>query len=215
MFKATLNNIYVKVKTKYHRQFSEMFKRSALQNGATIDQTDYVNIIGEVVSVPTSISMKREYRGFSVRDVRVGDIAIFSYEVISEMVQKGEMDDPIYKNLVFYKGEEYFAVDVTRLFAVIRDGVILMQNGYVMLEQMSKPPLILMSQNTKKMNAAASGVVTNIGKNQFGVEQFDKVFYSPNKIQAYEINEKKFGIIRMRDVLGKEIPTYKEIPHFN
>jgi co-chaperonin GroES (HSP10) len=215
MFQAGFNNVFVKVKTKYIGNFTEVMRMSAIQQGATIEPMDYCNIIGEVVSIPIGITNKRDHKGYSVSDVQVGDMAIFSYQVIGTTVQKEPKADPIFKNSVWYKGEEYWAVDITNLFATIRNGQIRMQNGYVMLEQMAKPSVIILSQETAKLNSAATAIVSNIAKNWLVVEQFDRVYYNPNKIQLYQINGKPFGIIRQKDILGKEIPSYKEIAALN
>lgn len=216
MFQSPINNVIVKVQTKYIRNFTSLLKIAAIQQGTSIEPMDYVNIIGEVVSVPKVISHnKREYKGFSAHDIQVGDTAIFSYKVIGTTVQKEPDAEPIFKNLINYRDKEYWAVDIIELFAVVRDNQIRMQNGYVMLEEMAKPSMILLHNDTKRLNTTATAIVSNIAKNWLGVQQFDRVYYNPNKIQLYQINGKPFGIIREKDILGREIPTYKEIALLN
>ena len=213
MFRSPINNVIVSVTTKYIRNFSDILKMSAIQDGSTIEPMDYVNIIGEVVSVPKIVSYKRDYKGFSTEDIKVGDKAIFSYMVIGTTVQKEPDAEPIFKNLINYRDKEYWAVDIRELFAVIRDGVIRMQNGYIMVEEMKKSPIIYLMQDTKKANNTASAVVSHSRSN--GIAPLDRIYFNPNKIQIYQINGKPFGIVREKDVLGKEILSYKEIASLN
>jgi len=215
MFQPAFNNVIVKVKTKYISNMTDLLKVSAIQHGSTIDPADFVNIVGEIVSVPKAISDKNEYKGFSTDDIYEGDTAIFSYQVIATRIQRPHNQDPIFKNLIYYKGQEYFSVNITQLFAVIRAGEIRMQNRYVMLEQLEKPRIIILDAKTKKLNSAASAVVSNIENNTFQIKEGDKVYFAPNKIQLYQIAGKPFGIIKQKDILGIEIPEYKEIAMLN
>jgi len=90
-----------------------------------------------------------------------------------------------------------------------------MQNGYVMVENMETAKIIILDAKTKKSNAAATAVVSNVQKNSFELQPMDKIYFAPNKIQLYQIAGKPFGIVRGKDILGKEIPTYKEISTLN
>jgi len=215
MLQSPTNQVLIKVKTKYIANMTDLLKVSAIQNGSTIDPSDYVNIIGEVVSVPIAISDTKDYKGFSTHDIYEGDTAIFSYQVISSRIQRSHNRDPIFKNLITYKGEEFFSVNITYLFAVIRGGEIRMQNGYVMVEQMEAPKIIILDAKTKKSNAASTAVISNISKNNHSLKPMDRVYFAPNKIQLYQIGGKPFGIVKEKDILGKEIPTYQEIALLN
>lgn len=215
MFQSPVNKVIVSVTTKYIKNFTSVLRMSAIQQGSTIDPSDYVQIVGRVESVPKSISTdRREYVGFTQKGIRVGDTAIFSYSVIATTVQTEPEAEPIFKNLIWYKGQEYFAVNITELFAVIRDGEILMQNGFVMLENLEKPPIIILSQKDKRLTSAASAIVSNVGKMRH-VERGDRVYFNPTRLQNYQINGKPFGIIREKDILGKNVSRYEEIATLN
>jgi hypothetical protein len=118
MFKAPINNLVVTVETKYVKNFTSILRMAAIQNGSSVDPSDYVNIMGKVVSVPKAISDRREYAGFSAHDILPGDTAIFSHEVIYSFSQVEPDAEPIYKNSVWYNGTEYF-VAVTKKGAIV------------------------------------------------------------------------------------------------
>ena len=160
MIQSPENNVIVKVKTKYIGNISKILQLSSIQNGASVDSVDLVNIIGEVVSLPRTISNKIGYKGFSTKDINIGDTAIFSYSIIHDFVIPSEDADPIYRNRMFYKGEEYFLADITKIFGVIRDGEIKMINGYVMASTFSESVLVLPSA-LKKLKKAAETEATD------------------------------------------------------
>lgn len=204
MFQSSLNNVIVKIKTKYIRNISEILRVAAIQNNSTVQQADLVNIMGDVVSVPCEISTwRREYKDYSVRDVKVGDKAIFSHDVIYNFSPNETEEQPIYRNSFWYKDAEYWSCNIMNLYAVIRDGEIRMQNGYVMLVNMDKPSNLYVPQSTKKMLKSASAVVSNIQMNP-DIKKGDTVFFNPNKVRLYQIDGKPFGIIKRSQLLGRE-----------
>lgn len=209
MIRPPFNNIVVKVKHKFTQSASAIAKSASIQQGATVHLEDFVNITGEVVSLPKAISDKREYKDFTTKDIRIGDTAIFSYSVICDFLEQGEGVEPKYKNSFFYDGQEYFNCDIRKLFAVIRDGEIRMQNGYVMVSMMDKLPTIILPAGFKKRLQCLSAEVLAIGE-PFGnmkslkCQQGDRVWFSPNVAQSYKINDKPFWIISQRHILGVE-----------
>lgn len=220
MIKAPLNSIIVKVKTKYIGNMTDIMRLAHIQNNSSIQPANLVNIMGEVVSLPMSICDKREYDGFSIKDIQVGDMAIFSYLVIFNFCITKPEEDPIFKNRIWLKGEEYFLCDVRNLFATIRDTKIRMQNGYVMVEELEAPSKIILPQHIKKKLLAATGIISHIGKNLENKERIeaevgDRVYFNPNKIQNYQISGKPFGILRQSDILGRKVLTYQEIAALN
>jgi len=191
-------------------------KMAAIQNNTSIEPADMANIVGEVVSAPKSISNKREYKGFSANDIQKGDTVILSHLVIFDFELTDASGEPVFKNMLFYKAKEFFVANISHIFAVIRDGKVRMQNGYVMVEDMEKPPLIILSQFTRRSISCASARIAHIGKplthqKRIDTEFGDIVYYNPNKIQLYQVNGKPFGILRQQDILGKKIPAYDEL----
>lgn len=210
MVQSPLNNVVVKIKHKFTEGITGVAKLAAIQNLSSINIEDYVTITGDVVSPPLEISKRREYAGYGCSDIKPGDTAIFSYSVVSDMVQDSPETPPKFKNSFWYNGAEYFNCDILRLFAVIRDGEIRMQNGYVMLSEIEKPALIFLPNNLKKTVGVSSGVVSAIGDPLNGCKKVsskvgDTVFFNPNVVQSYKINGKPFYIIPQHHILGTSV----------
>lgn len=200
------NKVMVKIKSKYIKDFDKITKMSAIQNAATVHLEDLVNITGEVVSLPVSIKKDRVYEGFSTKDIQVGDTAIFSFSIVYDFIQK-EPDDPlIYKNRISYHGEEYWQADIRKIFGVIRNGEIIMINGYVMAGLFDEDKIYIANASSRAKNCKSSQVI-HIGNNKEGqskipVHSGDTIFYNPLKPQKYQINNKPFIILQQNQVLG-------------
>ena len=212
MIQSPNNKIIVHPKTRYIKHISDLMKRSSIQNGASVDPTDVVNIVGEIISLPLTVSETPDYTGYSTEDLKVGDIAIFSYKVIYDLIIKQEDGEPVYRNLMQYQGKEYFLCDIRNLFGVIRDGEIIMVNGYVMLSEYEKNKIIV-APGIKSAKKAKSSNIMHIGQNRkhlvpIQANDGDLVYYNPDKAQHYEINEKKFIILQQDKIFGKEIKDY-------
>lgn len=210
MIQAPFNNLLVTIETKYIENFTNMLKAAAINHGSQINPADYVQIIGTIESLPQEICNRREYKGYTLDNIKVGDKAIFRYDVVFDFLEQ-EDGSAKFKNMFWYKGKEYWTVDIQKLFAVIRGNQIIMVNGYCMLEDMTKPPLILLPQHMKRMATAAKAILTHIGNPMRNVEHIkaeegDTVFYNPFLVQQYKIKDKEFGIIPQHHILGIEIP---------
>ncbi len=215
MIASPQNNVIVTIPEKYIANLSNMIRMANLNYGSQINPADFVNIIGEVVSVPKLISKRHDYIGFTAKDIRKGDKAIFSYAVIFTFTEK-EDNTATYRNMFWYKGLEYWQVDIQNLYAVIRNGKIIMVNGYCMVEEMSEPSMIVLPASMQKLIRASTATLTQIGNNLEGVPKIeaqvgDIVHYNPAKLVKYEIKGKTFGILRQKDICGVEIGDYKNI----
>lgn len=209
MIQAPINKVIVHPKTRYIRHISDLMKRSSIQNGASVDPADVVNIVGEIVSIPQQITKDIQYEGYSTDDLQIGDIAIFSFKVIYDLVIKQENGEPIYRNLVKYNGKEYFSCDIRNLFGVIRGEEIIMVNGYVMLEEFDQDKIII-AQTIKKTKRAKSSCIMHIGNNRqhlpnIQAKEGELAYFNSDKVQHYEINGKKFVILQQDKILGKKI----------
>lgn len=216
MLQCPLNNVVVQVDTKYHKNFNNMIKRANLNPGSQINPADYVQIIGKVVSVPLAITKRFDYKGFTTTDIYPDDTAIFRYDVIYDFLENPDGGEPKYRNLVWFKGQEYFMADIQKVFGVIRAGEIIMVNGYCLVENMSEASSIILPQHLKNVIHVGSATLTHIGRNLRGQKTIlaqpgDTVYYNPNIIQRYEINEKKFGVITQKQVLGRKVGSYADI----
>jgi co-chaperonin GroES (HSP10) len=209
MIVSPANKLIVYPKTKYTKNITDLMKRSAIQNGASVDPTDIVSITGEIISIPKQISNTKDYKGFTIDNLKVGDIAIFSYRVIYDLIIKQENGLPVYRNLLTYEGKEYFICDIRNLFGFIRDGEIFMVNGFVMLTEFEEKKIIVPPALKKVKNATCSNII-HIGKNKSNLPDInaksgDLVYYDSNKAQHNRIGDKKFIILQQNRILGKEI----------
>jgi co-chaperonin GroES (HSP10) len=208
MIQAPANKIIVYPKTKYTKNITDLMKRAAIQNGATVDPSEIVNIVGEIVSVPLQISETKDYEGYTLNNIRVGDTAIFSYKVIYDLFMKTENADPIYRNRIWYQDKELFTCDIRNLFGIIREGEITMVNGYVMLTEHEKQHII-MPIALKKQKSATKSQIMHIGDSKtsqtpINAKEGDYVYYNSQKAAHYQINDKKFIILQQDRIFGKD-----------
>lgn len=208
MLKAPINKVVLKFKTKYIKYISDTMRRASIQQNASVDPVDLVNIVGEVVGLPAHITTDiHEYEGYSAKDIKIGDTAIVSYQVIYSFHQTEPDEEPKYKNQVMIGAEEYFMCGIKNVYAVIRNDEVIMVNGNCMIEDIVPPSLLKLPQYlTKKLNVS-SGVLTGINNNlehlpKINADKGNTVYFNFNKLQQYEINEKKFGIIKQSEILG-------------
>jgi co-chaperonin GroES (HSP10) len=206
------NNIIVTIDTRYIADLYNMIRLAALNPGSQINPADYVQIIGKVVSVPKSICGRQDYKGYSAYNIKEGDMAIFSYKVVFTFDEDGD-GGAAHRNAFMHKGKEYWKVDVQELFGVIRDGQIIMQNGYCMVQDMTAPPVLIMPVHTKRMPNCCSATLTHVGENlttapRIHAKSGDTVYYNPAKLQPYKINGKPFGILRQKDILAFSVAKY-------
>lgn len=208
MVNSVFNNILVSVGTKYISNISSIMRVAALENFSSVDPSDLVNIYGTVVSVPKRLDNRKEYECFSLDDIRVGDVAIFSYLVISErIVPEDEKADLIYTNRIWHQGKEYFAVDIKHLFGIIRDGEIIMKNGYVMTSDFEESKIVV-PVHMRRLKKAVKSQLQHIGEPRpneptldlYGGEQ---IYFNPLIAQKYQVNGKKFCIVQQKKLLGK------------
>jgi co-chaperonin GroES (HSP10) len=209
-FRAPTNKIVVAVRQKFLRGITNVVRAANLTESNQINPLDWVNLQGEVVSLPTQITThKRGYEGFSLRDIQIGDILIFGYDIIGSYYPPDGSGEVKHKNEVFYKGKTYFVADITRCFARIRGGEMKMLNGYLMVAPPVESKLIL-PQHLKRIRSAAESEVYCVGSPKdgeidSGIKVGDVVYYNPLTVEHYTISEKKFCILESGKVLGRKV----------
>ena len=216
MIQAGENNIFLKLKSKHNKYISTLLKRAAIEHGSSVDPSDYVQNVGEVISIPKRISNLPWLKGFTTKDIKVGDTAILRYDVVLDMVDVSDKEDnePVYRNRVWYKAEEYFAASIEKIFGVIRDGEIKMINGYVMTSDFVMSKLIIPIHMTNEVKGATKAEVISIGSPKEGqkkikVKKGDTVYFNPDIAQHYKFQtasgQKNFCILTQDKILGKVI----------
>lgn len=206
MITAPVNNVIVLPETKYISNISSLVKLAALQNVTSVHAEDMVNIMGEVISVPKSLGDEIDLGGFTTDDIKVGDIAIFSFQVICDLMQREHEGELVYRNRLWYQDKEYFLAHIRNIYGVIRGEEIIMVNGYVMTE--SFPENVIYTPATqKKERGTVKAKVMHIGKPikgncQLGVKSGNDIYFNPMIAQKYQINNKSFCIIQQGQILG-------------
>ena len=207
MLKAPPNKIVVKVPHKYIRSITGLLKRASIENASTVDPSDFVNIFGDVVAVPNKCFDRPGLEGYSAEGVEVVDRIMFSYRVIHDVKQLRPEADPAHVNCVFWNGEEYFYVDTSNLYAVIKDGQVYMKNGYVMLRKYVDN-LIMLSNKDKKLRGVVESEILAIGEPRKHMKKIqaqieDTAMYSPFVPVKYEVWENKpFVIVPQHKILA-------------
>lgn len=213
MFRSPLNRLIISIDNKYVSHLQNAIRRANINPGTQINPANYVTVIGKVESVPLEIVNQRGYWGYSLKDIQVGDTAIFRYDVVWNFIEHKEQGTAEFRNLIFYNGKQFWKADILQIFAVIRNDSIKMVNGFIMVEHMApKSPIVMLRQN-KKDTVATSAILTQIGNNLTTLKRIDAfpgdtIYYNPNILQEYEIKGKKIGFLRQSDVLGKKIGSY-------
>lgn len=210
MIQSPENKVIVSVPTRYIKNMTDLLKRSAIQNNSSVDQTDFVQITGTVVSVPKRISKTRDYEGFTAKHIEPGDMVVFDYSVIYDQIIKKENEDPVYKNLIMFRAKEYWMADITRIFAVIRNEQIIMINGYVMATPYVESKIIVPAF-MKQEKGYVSSEVMYVGHPKenttpININPQDTIYYNPFIAQKYQINNKPFVILQQHQILGKSSP---------
>jgi len=204
---TTSNNVLVKVQTKMIKHFGKIMAIAAANN-LPANPADCVSITGEVVAIPKKITQDHWHTGFTTDDIKVGDTAIFSHQVINDLDDTYK-DIPVYKNRIEIKAEEYFLADIPHIFGVIRNGEIIMVNGWVMLTTFTESKIVL-PQSMKRLRHATKAEIMHIGKPRtnmtpINAKQGDTVYFNPFIAQKYEINDKPFTILPQEKILGKDV----------
>lgn len=211
MFQAPLNNVVLSIYPKYVGNYSNIIKAANLNPGTQLNPADLVNIVGTVVSVPKGISQgKFNQNGFNLKDIEVGDAVIMRYDVVFDLVEDAESEVPLYRNMVWYKGKEFWLARIDKVHAVIKKETqsIKMLNGYCMLEDVEEEARIFMPQTQKRISRAKEATLAQIGNTKDGhqrIEAFagDRVLVHPYRMQHYKIGEKKFAITSQEHIFGR------------
>lgn len=204
MIQSVENKVIVKVKSKYIEQFGSLTKIAAIQQNTSVHLEDLVNIRGEVVSLPRVVNKP----GFSTEGINIGDTVLFAFNVIYDFILKDKdaYQEPIYRNMVSFRGAEYWLADITKIFGVIKGDEVKMVNGYVMAAPFQEEAII-MPGIAKKSRKTKYSEIYHIGQPKEGAKPIkaktgDTIYYNPLKVQKYQINNKPFIILQQDKVLG-------------
>jgi len=208
MIQAVENNLIVSVTTQYIKNISNILKVAAIENNSSVDPSDLVNIVGEVISIPERITTdQRGYAGFSTKDIRVGDTVIFRFDVIYQFTNISKVGRK-YTNRIWWDGKEYWNCDIQKVFGVIRDGQVKMVNGYVMLTDFEISKIVLSHANAGLRGAQSSTIMyygnPKENEKKLNIVSRETVYFNSNLAAKYQINGKHFRVIQQSLILGVE-----------
>jgi co-chaperonin GroES (HSP10) len=206
------NKVLVSIAHRYIGNITDLINRSSIQNNASVHLEDMATIVGKVEALPKVVTEDRlGLNGFSTADIRVGDYAIFSHTVVLTLENTSVPgEEPIYKNQLLFQGKEYWMADISLIYGVIRDGEIIMVNGFVMAKPFQEAKIHL-AASSKRAKGTVKCQVMHIGNSRthqqkIEAKQGDWVFFNPMIATKYQINNKPFVIIQQSHVLGVEVP---------
>lgn len=213
---APMNVILATIKNK-HYDFVEYESGVKLYKDTCYHPEESAMLEATVVSVPRTVQRRVDYAGMRL-DVHPGDKILMRYDVVYSYVDQPEHDTPIYKNVVLFGGEEYWKVDIQKIFGIIHADRIEMINGYVLCDilygsgtnstiilpgncyvpEFFKPETSCERLRIKYMGAPLDG------QPALSAKAGDTVLVQPGVSQKYEINTDKFYIIRQSHIVAKE-----------
>lgn len=112
-----------------------------------------------------------------------------------------------HRNLLVYNGQEYWMVDISQVFGVVRDGHIYAVGDYVVISPRSKP--IHRNQETdlfvykleQDTDTVRYGQVMSKG-NAGGIEEGDNVLFDGRYVIEYEYDKTTIWVVKRKFILG-------------
>lgn len=124
--RCPVNKLLVTIEKKYQD------KEGNLLIDTSFAPEEYATLKGVVVSVPDKVE-DVYYKGHIDQIAKLGDEIWFGYGVVYDYEVYREGETPVYRNLIQFEGEEYWAVRYEEVFCVVRNGEILMPTQHVLL----------------------------------------------------------------------------------
>ena len=164
-----------------------------------------------VVSVPRGIQDRIDYAGMSCC-IEPGERILMRYDVVFSYINQPDRDTPIYKNVLLHEGEEYWKVDIQKIFGIIRGDHIEMINGYVLCdgteEDRTTNSTIVIPEHYRTIQRKDRMTIRSIGaplydRTTLAVAEGDTVLTQAGVAQRYEIDDRPFYIIKQSHILAR------------
>lgn len=207
---APLNTAYVQIEKKFYDTV-EFESGVKLYRDTSFHPEEHAMLQGTVVSIPKAIMKRYDYNGMRM-EVQPGDQILMRYDVVFSYLNQPDRSTPIYKNVLLYQGEEYWKVDVQKIFGIVRGDKISMINGYVccdiLEEEQEDYGLLIRPDNYRSTQYRDRMRIKYMGKPLAGEPTLccrpgDIIYCVPGVSQSYEINLQKFYIIKQRHIIGQ------------
>jgi co-chaperonin GroES (HSP10) len=207
---APLNNILATITNKYY-DFVEFESGIKIYKDTGFHPEESAMLQAMVISVPRAIQHRSDYAGMRL-DVHPGDSILMRYDVVYSYVHQPDRDTPIYKNVVLFGGNEYWKVDIQKIFGVIHPDSMEMINGYVcgeILYDSIENSTIIIPEHYKNVQRRDKMRIKYIGAPLEGhpilpLQPGDIIYTQPGVAQCYEINDQSFYIIKQSHILAKQ-----------
>ena len=200
---APYNKLIVTVGSKFVDEIS-LPGGKKIYKYVNLAREEHASLLATVVSVPNCIKKTFGYEEVYVPEIKAGDTIMMRYDVIFNYREQPDRTNPIYKNELFFRGRSYWFCDVLQLFGVKRGKSWDMANGYAMLEIVEETEkqtgLIINPFAVKKQKHKAR--LTSIGNTSLKCKTGDIVYFLPQFVQTYSIDNKEFYLIPEKYIYG-------------
>lgn len=213
MYKLTppANTVLVKLNKKFYDTI-QYESGVVLYKDTTYHPEESAMLEAEVYATPMSMIKRADYEGMRI-DVRPGDKILVRYDVVFSYKNQPDRDTPVYKNVLLFRGDEYWKVDMQQIFGKKRGYDYEMLNGYVYCEPvqellpdhqwLARPLHFQTRMRNDRMRVKYIGLSLE-HLPELSVLPGDIIYVHTGLAQRYEINGKPFFIVKQSHILGKE-----------
>lgn len=209
-----LNNVLVTIKNKFY-DCIEFASGVKLYKDTGYHPEESAMLEAVVVSVPRAVQDRADYEGMTT-PMKPGDRILMRYDVVYSYIDQPDRDTPIYKNVLLFRGEEFWKVDIQKVFAIVLGHDIFMINGYVLCDILyddTRSKRIILPGNAQvpelynpvlpadRLRIKHIGFPL-FGHLQLGVGVGDDILAMQGVAQRYEINDSVFYILKQAHIIA-------------
>src|SRR6266700_1828689 len=212
------NALIVTIEKKYYDSVT-FSSGITLEIDPTWHPEEHAMLKAKVINVPLGITNRYDYRGM-ICSIQPGDEILMRYDVVFSYHKQLDNKTSEFKNMLVWfnedtgQHEEFWRCDIQQVFAVIKEGEYIMQNGYVMLEPFAvaelRPTFLHMPEMIKDDAPKFKATVKYINQpltteTTIDINTGDVVAFNPLVVQKYEIDTKLLWIIKQSHILAKVV----------
>lgn len=196
------NKLIVRIQNKYIDKITTA-SGVILYLDTTFHPENQAMIEAEVIAIPESIMTRADYVAYTELPA-VGDTILMRYDVVYAYRNQPDRATPIYKNMLWLRGDEYWMCDIQKVFAVKTADGYRMLNGYVFCDMVTEDRFensiieTPLSVRTKVLDDKM--IVRHIGPGE--VQTGETIYCQPRVAQHYALNTDHFFIIKQSHILA-------------
>lgn len=208
MIQTSYNRLVVQVDTQFNDELT-FASGVKLYIETKFDPQEKVSLIGVIHSLPKTIKQMPGQEPMNLGGLKPGDRIMMRYDVLSTTRDQPDRDSVRYRNEFWVEGKKYWFCDIEKVFAVERDGRWVMMNDYIMVEPIEEDrgelfgSLIIRPEHHRIATFKGRGNVLASGLPW--VDKGDTIYFNHAFAQEYELNNRKFYIIRERHLVAKDV----------